>query len=126
MRSDALFNKRYWWFLGVTCFVGMFPLLLYPLSKYYGRSGEYSDFNHGPLHQYPAGGFVDAAPAGVDWVIDATFGWPPLLLLLLSLVLVIYFFFTRRFKVGFSYLIPAALSFVFILLQLFVLYWLFD
>jgi hypothetical protein len=126
MRIGEKFNSRFLIFLVLTLFVGAFPILLYPFSQYFRRQNEFSEGNHGPLHQFPAGDYNYAQPKGIDWLIDITFLWPTLIMFIISLIVFLYYLFSKKYKIGFSYLIPALLSFVLMICQFITLYWLFD
>ena len=126
MKLKEIFNKRFYWFLVITSFVGILPIILYPFSGYFGKQNDFSKGNHGPLHQYPDGDYYDAIPRGVDWLIDKTCLFPILIMLLLSVIISIYLLFAKKYKVGFAYLITAGLSFVLLIFQFLVLWWLFD
>lgn len=126
MRINEIFNRRFYWFLGATFFVGILPIILYPFSRYFGKEEEYSEGNHGPLHQFPDGFWNESPPQGIDWLIEKTAFMPILIMFILSLVLFLFFLVTKKIKIGFSYLIPALLCFVLMCFQTIILYWLFD
>ena len=126
MRINKLFNRRFFCFLGATFFVGILPIILYPFSRYFGKEEEYSEGNHGPLHQFPDGDWNGPPPQGIDWLIEKTAMMPILMMFILSVVVFLFFLFTKKIKIGFSYLIPALLSFVLTICQVIILYWLFD
>lgn len=126
MKFKEIFNSIFLKFLGVTLFIGILPIALYPFSKYYQKEYEYYEGNHGPLHQFPSGFYQDEPPQGADWLIDMTFVWPMLVMFLLSLIAILYFLFSKKYLIGLSYLIPALLSFVLAIYQVGNLAWLFD
>jgi hypothetical protein len=126
MRINEIFNRRFYWFLGATFFAGILPIILYPFSRYFGKEEEYSGGNHGPLHQFPAGDWNGPPPQGIDWLIEKTAFMPILMMFILSLIVILFFLFTKKIKIGFSYLIPALLSFILIFCQAIILLWLFD
>ena len=72
MRINEIFNRLFYCFLGATFFVGILPIILYPFSRYFGKEEEYSEGNHGPLHQFPDGDWNRPPPQGIDWLIEKT------------------------------------------------------
>jgi hypothetical protein len=65
MRINEIFNTVFLKFLVKTFFVGVLPIILYPFSRYFGKENNYSEGNHGPLHQYPDGDYFGASPQGI-------------------------------------------------------------
>ena len=110
------------WITGITIGVGCIPLIIYPFSEYFGKSGEFADSNHGPLY------FIDEIPNVnlVDLIINYLIGWPLMITLFLSIIFSGYYMLRINIKRGLLFFIPALLSILFIILQLSTIFWLVD
>ena len=113
-KTNELFSRKFYKFCLVTIFIGLFPLLIYPFSRFYGQEDEWKAegwYNHGPLHE-----FSDTPPADIfqnliDLLIGLTFFWPIFFMVAISILMIIYYFFQLKIKKGLIYFIPAFVAF---------------
>jgi hypothetical protein len=98
MKINKVFNSVFLIFFGFTFLIGVLPLVLYPFSAYFQEQNEYSEENHGPLHQYPNGDYYESAPQGVDWFISISLLYLMLMVLIVSLIAFIYHLRPKKIK----------------------------
>jgi len=127
-KTNELFSKKYYEFCFVIIFIGLFPLLIHPFSRFYGQEDDWKaeGWNHGPLHEFsytpPADIFHDL----IDSLISLTFFWPIFFMVAISIIMIVYYFFQLKIKKGLIYFIPAFVAFFLLLVQYGVLFWLYD
>jgi hypothetical protein len=119
----VVWRRKYIRFTGVVVFIGIFPLLLYPFSEYFGMQAEYQTWNHGPLYSYSG----ESGEMGlINTCIQYTLFFPSLFMGLLAFIFSLKEFLFGCFKNAFLYFLLIFLSLGLGLMQVFFLYWMFD